>query len=524
MLLRYCSNVDKLAETNKKVYLFQHYPPSILLQCWQTCRNKQGCVSAPTLSSFHLAAMLANLQKQTKVYTCSKIIPLPSCYNVGNLQKQTRVYTCSNIFHLPTCCNVGKLAETNKDVYLLQNYPTSFLLQCWQTCRNKQDCVSVPTLSSLHLAAMLENLQKQTSTCFCSNIIFLSSCCNVGKLAETNKRVYLFQHYPPSILLQCWQICRNKQGCVSLPTLSSFHLSAMLTNLQKQTRMCFGSHINLLPSCCNVGKLTETNRDVYLHLHYPPSILQQCWQICRSKQESVPTPTLSSFHLAAILANLQKQTTMYICSNIILHPFRYNVGKLAETNKHVFLHEHYIPSILLQCWKTCREKQGCASAPTLSSFHLAAKLENLQKPTRMCICSNIILFSSCCNVGKLAVTNKGVYQLQNYLPSILLQCWQTCINKQGCVPAPTLCSFDLTAMLTNLQKQTRKCICSNINLLLSCCNFGKLAETNKGVYMLQHYPPSNSLQCWKTCRNKQDCVSVPTLSSFDLAAMLVNLQ
>ena len=134
---------------------------------------------APTLSSFHLAAMLANLQKQT------------------------RMCTSSNIILLPSCCNVAKLAETNKGVYLLQHYPPSILLQCWQTCRNKQRCVPAPTLSAFQIAAKFENLQKQTRVCTCSNIILLPSCCNVGKLAETNKIVYLFQHYPPSILLQC---------------------------------------------------------------------------------------------------------------------------------------------------------------------------------------------------------------------------------------------------------------------------------------------------------------------------------
>ena len=236
--------------------LLQNYLPSIFLQCWQTCRNKQGCVPAPTLYSFHLAAMLPNLQKQTSVCTCSNIILLPSC------------------------CNVGKLAETNKDVYLLQNYPPSILLQCWQTCRNKQGCVPAPALSSFHLSAMLANLQTQTRVCICSNIIRLSTCYNVRKLAETNKNVYLLQHYLPSIFPQCWQTYRNKQGCVSAPTLSSFHLATMLANLQKQTRMCTCSKIILFRSCCNVCKLAETNKDVYLLQHYPPSIFLQCGQTC----------------------------------------------------------------------------------------------------------------------------------------------------------------------------------------------------------------------------------------------------
>ena len=264
------------------MFLLQHYPPSNLLQSWKTCRNKQGCVPAPTLSSFHLAAMLANLQKQTSVCICFNIILLPSC------------------------SNVGKLAETNKNVYLLQNYPPSILLQCWKTCINKHGCVPAPTLYSFQVSAMLENLQKQTWVCICSNVILLPSCCNVGKLAETNKDVYLLQNYPPSILLQCWQSCRNKQGCVPVPTLFFFHLSAMLANLQKQTRMCICPNVNLLSSCCNVGKLAETNKGVYLQQLYPPSIFLQCWQTCRNKQGCLPAPALSSFDLAAMLANLHK--------------------------------------------------------------------------------------------------------------------------------------------------------------------------------------------------------------------------
>ena len=217
-----------------------------------------------------------------------------------NLQKQTRMCVCSNINFLPSCYNIGKLAETNKGVYLLQHYSPSILLQCWQTCRNKQGCIPAPTLSHFQPAAMLANLQKQTRMCTCSNIILLPSCCNVAKLAETNKYVYLLQHYPPSILLQCWQNCRNKQGYVSAPALSSFYLSAMLANLHPQTRVCICSNIIRLSICCNVRKLAEI------------------------------------------------KTRMCTCSNFILLPSICNVGKLAETHKGVYLLLHYAPSILQQ--------------------------------------------------------------------------------------------------------------------------------------------------------------------------------
>ena len=339
------------------MYLLQRYPPSIWLQCWQTCRNKQGCVPAPTLCSFDIAAMLTNLQKQTRMCICSNINPLLSCCNfdkraetnkdvfdttlssfhlatmLANLQKQTKLYTYSNIIRLHSCYNVGKLAETNKDVYLLQNYPPANLLQCWKTSKNKQGCVPASTLSSFYLAAMLVNLQKQTTMCICSNIILLPPCCNVGKLAEINKGMYL------------------------APTLSSFYHAVMLANFQKQTRVCTcsniilllsccnvgklsetnkgcvsGSNIIFLPSCCNVGKLAETNKGVYLLQHYPPSILLQCWE------------------------TLQKQTRMCICSNIILLLSCCNVGKLAVTNKGVYLLQQYPPSILKQCWEILQKQ------------------------------------------------------------------------------------------------------------------------------------------------------------------------
>ena len=258
---------------------------------------------------------------------CYNIILLLSCSICWQTYRNKQgCVPGTKIFFLPSCCNIGKLAEINKGVYLLLHYRT------------------------FDLTAMFD------------------------KLAESNKNVYLFQHYPPSILLQCWQTCRNKLGYVPPSTLSSFHLSAMLANLQKQTRLCIYSNIIILPSFCNIGKLAETNKDVYLLQHYPPS------------------------NLATILANLQKHNKWYVS-----------------------VHLHY------------------------PAYYLAAMLPNFQKPKKGCVPgSNIILLPSCSNVDKLRR------------------------NKQECLSVSTLSSFYLAVMLANVQKQTRMCVCSNIIFLPSC--------------------------------------------------------
>ena len=160
------------------MYLLQHYLPFIFLQCWQTCRNRQGCVSTPTLSSFHLFAILADLLKQTRMCIYYNIILLPILLQYWKTCRNKQGYVSGfYIILLPSCCNVAKLPKTNKgcvpgsNIILLPSCSNVDKLR-----RNKQGCLSVSTLSSFYLAVMLANVQKQTRMCICSNIIFLPSC------------------------------------------------------------------------------------------------------------------------------------------------------------------------------------------------------------------------------------------------------------------------------------------------------------------------------------------------------------